>query len=203
MKFPDIIGRFKEFRKNRILGLLYRTVELNKTVYIEIYTHSLLPAAVKLSLFGMMYLAAWAYAGLAGYVMEEIFGFFRLSEIYNFTFPDSVFFFLLARYIIHAIFLFYGSLLVYSVLPAVFSLLVVYPGQKKLYYIRNTIFDRKLYIIEIPDIRITILHQNIIERMMYFGTVEVRDNHGSTLHLESITGPRKLVATLEELKKKR
>ena len=201
LRKPGIIVWFENFRKRRILKLLYRTVGLNQTVDINLYDHSLLPPVLKLMLFGIAYAAVFSVYGEFAALMESVIGFFRLPDIYSFTFPDSVFFYNFARRLVHAIFLFYGALLVYSLLPGIFSLLVVYPGQKKLYYIKNTLLARKLYIIEIPAIRLTVLHQNLAERLLGFGTVEVRDNQGVTLYLRSIHLARRLVGSLEELKR--
>lgn len=196
-----IIIWFQNFRKKRILKLLYRTVGLNQAVDVTLYDHSPLPPLLKLLIFGIAYAIVFSVYGEIAALMEGVIGFFRLSDIYNFTFPDSVFFHDFARRLVHAIFLFYGGFFVYSLLPVIFSLLVVYPDQKKLYYIKNTLLARKLYIIETPAIRLTVLHQNLAERVLGFGTVEIRDNHGVTLYLRSIHLARRLVGSLEELKR--
>jgi hypothetical protein len=137
------------------------------------------------------YLSSWLKEGLI---------FFRLHEIYNFDFPTGAFLDTVAQIIIVIILGYIGLFFITYQTQALFSSLVVSTDDKKVYYIKNIIVWKALYIFSIPEIDHVVLKQNILYRLIGVGTIVFQKKSGEKVIINSIKNAPKVFRELSLIK---
>jgi len=134
---------------------------------------------------GFSYLLFLQFPLLSGWIGQGL-AFFRLSEIYNFKYPDKSFFDSIAKWIILCVIGYYGLYFCFYQLQALFSSLAVSPADNKLYYIRNFILKKDLHIFTLSEIDYVILRQNLFFRLFGIGTIVLKNKAGETVVIRSM-----------------
>ncbi|MBN2444920.1 MAG: PH domain-containing protein [Spirochaetales bacterium] len=112
--------------------------------------------------------------------------FFKLHEIYNFTFPPQSFFDSIASYLFLFIIAYHGIYFLYHQIQALFSVLVINDAEDKVYYIKNFFIKKDLFIFSIPDISLVVLKQNIISRLFGLGTISLQKRSGEQVVIRTV-----------------
>ena len=156
---------------------LKRTVTFNRKKSF-ITWQPLLFVLLKVTLGGIaFYLFFSLYPYVSKFIKEGIL-FFRLHEIYNFDFPTNTFLDTIAKIVLGIIIGYAGLFFVKYQVEALFSALVVSTEDKRVYYIKNALILKSLYIISMPEIDHVILKQNIITRLFGIGTILLQKKSG-------------------------
>lgn len=123
---------------------------------------------------------------IVGDWLEQGFLFFRLHEIYNFDFPGKSFFQMIAEYLFLFIIGYHGIFFLFHQFQALFSSLAVSRLDKKVYYIKNHLIKKELFVFSVPEMEIFRLKQNILYRLLGIGTITIQKKSGETVIIKSL-----------------
>jgi hypothetical protein len=147
-------------------------------------------------LFVLLKIAVVAFISYKIYWLHPVVGswlktaldFFKLHEIYNFTFPSKSFFDTIASYLFLFIIGYHGIYFLSHQVKALFSSLVINKSEQKIYYIKNFFIKKDLFIFSIPDIALIVLKQNIISRLFGLGTISLQKRSGEQIEIRTVQG---------------
>jgi hypothetical protein len=88
----------------------------------------------------------------------------------------------------------------YHQIQALFSALVVCKTKNKVYYIKNHIIKKELYVISIPLMDVIILKQNILYRILGIGTIVLQKKSGEKIIITSIKSASKTFKEISDIK---
>jgi hypothetical protein len=189
------VNVYRRIRESLIRLYLKRTISFQKKKSI-ITWQPFFFVFFKLASAGIIsYLFFLLYPYLSGYLKEGIL-FFRLHEIFNFDFPSIRVLDNLAKIILGIIIGYIGIFFVKYQVEALLSALIVSPGDKRIYYIKNTFILKELYIFSIPEIDHVVLKQNIITRLLGIGTLLLQKKSGERVIIASIKDAAGVFSTI-------
>ncbi|MBN2439953.1 MAG: hypothetical protein JXJ04_01350 [Spirochaetales bacterium] len=189
---------YRRIRESSVRFYLERTITFHKKTSI-ITWQPLLFVLAKLGAGIVLSLSFFSlYPYLATYIKELIL-FFRLNEIYNFDFPTTTFIESIARAILLIILGYIGIFYVKYQFEALFSALVISTTDKKVYYIKNALIMKELFIFSMPEIDLVVLKQNILTRLLGIGTILLQKKSGEQVIIASIKNPSKIFLHLTSL----
>jgi hypothetical protein len=192
----NIYRRAREFFICRYLS---KTLSIHKE-HITITWQPVLFILCKIIIAGIVsFLAFGLYPYLSTWLKDGII-FFRLHEIYNFDFPTDAFLDTVAQIILGIILGYIGLFFITYQVQALFSSLVVSTFDKKVYYIKNILIWKALYIFSIPEIDHVVLKQNIIYRFLGIGTIMFQKKSGEKVMMCSLKNAPKVFRELSSIK---
>jgi len=136
------------------------------------------------------YVSAWLKEGII---------FFRLHEIYNFDFPTVAFLDNLAKIILLIILGYAGIFFIIYQIQALFSAFIISPFDKKVYYVKNFLIFKELFIFSIPEIDHVVLNQNIIYRFFGIGTIRLKKKSGEQVVIANLKNASKIFTKISEI----
>jgi hypothetical protein len=119
--------------------------------------------------------------------LEKGFRFFKLHEIYSFTFPSRSFFDTVARGLVLLIELYYGGYFCYHQLLALCSTLVMSARVGKLCLIKSILIRKEVHVMSTHDLDLVVLKQNLLSRVLGIATLVVTTRNGIRLTIRGLT----------------
>ncbi|MBN1523324.1 MAG: PH domain-containing protein [Spirochaetales bacterium] len=150
---------------------------------------------------GVSYLLYTQYPVLSGW-LDQGFSFFRLQDIYNFQYPQRSFFDLIAQGILVFIIGYYGVYFAYYQIQSLFSSAVLTLRHNTLFYIRNFLVKKELFIFKLTDIDYLVLKQNLLYRLFGVGTILIKNRAGEIVTIRSLKYASHLVRKLSYARSK-
>ena len=143
-----------------------------------------------------------AYPYLAGWLKEGL-AFFRLNEIYNFTFPEQEFFDHLAQGILLVIIGYYGLFFIAHQVLGLFSSFAVSSATRKAYYIRSFFVKKDLHVFAVPALDYFAIRHNLVFRILGVGTLILKNRSGEKIKIRWLTRASRAVRKMSLLKRKK
>lgn len=139
---------------------------------------------------------------VVGKWLEQVFGFFKLNEIYNFEFPSPEFFTRISAILFLAVLGYFAFWFGYRQVKEYYSVLTLHPQAKKLIYIEDTLVSKNLHIISIPEIDIIVLRQNLFSSLFHIGTLELQKKSGERIMIASLKNASQALKGISSVKHK-
>ena len=136
----------------------------------------------------------------AGKYLEQGFNFFKLSEIFNFKFPEGGFFIKISKYFFILVILYYGIIFLSRQIESFFSALVVNKTDKKVYYIKNRIIIKNLFVFSMTEMTAIVLKQNLVSGIFNYGTIVFQKPAGDEIKIGSLKNARLAIRTISSMK---
>lgn len=190
-----VVKRFRSF-------LVYHSIRegidvgTQKRADLEYYWQPMLYVSAKIALVILIsYNIYILYPILGGYI-EKGFEFFRLHEIYNFDFPKPSFFDTIAKYLLLFVVGYHGLYFLYFQIQALFSTLVIDKQNCRMYYLKNAVIHKQVYVITLREINYLSLNQNLLFRLLRMGSIVVEKKNGESIKIASLMNAPKAMKYL-------
>ncbi|OHD56201.1 MAG: hypothetical protein A2Y33_00070 [Spirochaetes bacterium GWF1_51_8] len=135
-----------------------------------------------------------------GKILQDIIGFFKLDEIYKFTFPGEDFFQKVSSALFLLVLAYFGIWFLGRQIQGLLSGLAVDKSSKKLYYVKNILIATNLYVFNVPEIDVIVLKQNLLARLVRIGTLELQKKSGERIVVSMLQNAPQAVAEIAPLK---
>ena len=145
----------------------------------------------------------YALYPIVGSWIQKGFEFFQLHEIYNFEFPKNSFFHSIAQYLFLLVIGYYGLFFMIRQIQALFSTLAVSRAERKIYYLKNTLIVKHVYLFQISEIDHIILKQNIIGRLFGVGTIVLSKKNGESVVVAALRNAPGIVREFSRIRSDR
>ncbi len=194
----SIFELYRQFRHQRTDQYLGKTISGHR---IDLVTwQPLWWIFLKLLLLCAAAYVIYRFHDKLGFWMHIGFTFFRFSEVYKFTLPDRAAFNWAARAIMLLVIAYYGLPVVLNQAGALFSVLAVDRLRGRIYYLKNWLMKKDLYIIPQADITMIVLKQTLPGRLFDIGTVVIQKTNGEELRIASLARVAGAVQALSDIK---
>ncbi len=155
-----------------------------------IYRHSLLVIALKCAGVGAALYCMYLVHPVLGGWMEKGFAFFRLHQIYKFSFPTRAFFDRTALAGMGVFAAYHTAGFLYRQLLGLFSVLAVDVQGRCVAYVKSAVLFKETFLLRADDIDVVRLGQNLAGRIFGTGTLDLTLRTGGVFRLPSLSRAR-------------
>lgn len=174
-------------------GREYLQNTVSFTGHFDFYRQPLWMPALRSAVTAGLLLAVFSTYKNIGLMLSIVFAFFKLETIFKLDFPGIPFFEKLSLLVLILFFGFHAIGFFLRQIEAMRSLLAFSKGDKNLYYIRNRLFSRNLYVFPINEISHFTYRENLLDRAAKTGTIELTTEEGTTVTIPSLKNAPDLV----------
>ncbi len=154
----------------------------------------------RVALFAVVAFNIYSLYPVVGNWLQKGFEFFQLHEIYNFEFPNRSFFHSIAEYLFLLVIGYYGFFFLIRQIQALFSTLAVSRAERKIYYLKNSLIVKHVYLFQISEIDHIVLKQNIIGRLFGVGTIVLAKRNGENVAIAALKDAPGIVREFSQIK---
>lgn len=211
----SLVNNFKGFFKNLFKNFTNNFNNLKTQSYLQKYVfntngeiiffrQSRVLIIIKVVLVSMLLVIVFPYYKTLGNWFETIVSFFKLHEIFKFTFPKKSFFQMIAMVLFLGVISYHSFLFLYSQIEAYFSYLAINKhnpaalvGSKELQnipqnnfcYVRNRLVMKEYFVFSNTDIKMVTMRKSLLARLHNTGTIVLYKHDGNEITISSLRNP--------------